>query len=1122
MMKIRFQIITLLLSLLVIPGFAQDTRTFETKVADALNVLPADNQAQYTKTIEGLVNLGTDVVPELARLYRESDDDEKVKLEYAFSGIGKYLSSASESVRGQFAEAFVSTIDEFRNSPLAIDLLEELTFFFPSDKLELLVPLLDDINLQMRVLDIYELHPGEKTGDILWSAAGTADINARFKIYKILGDPRFGKTDQVINPQLANRDNVQGWLSLNGMAQTGEAQYEDYLLALPGEEHNPVYADALMHYADVRSRKGERKEAFDFLKKIYETDSLSTTLRALAVHKMAEVDPAASVPVLQQAFEMENEEYAIAASHGLVYLQAEQYSQLKSSIEQTLPLAKADAIRTLTRSGWDGSISLARIGLSDQDTLVRAQAVIGLAEMSGKDAQKEVLTFLQNAEEKSLIAAGVTALKMSTDRKNIKEVAAVLEQMPDDKKQALIPLIAARGDQNYFDQILSLARSSEGEVQKTSIEALARLGTEKHIPEVLRFLANDAGDQTAVTQKTLDQMMWRSESKNWEPELLTHLEGNEKIKFIPLIGHLSGDKSQELAKQILSGSDVEAKNELLVNLGEWDRGDLIEAVYPLLNDEATYRNAFNAIMGVIEKADWTDVRKVLYLQKLYDQTEFSSDKNDVISLIGNHRHYYTVMTLGDYLHTTKGVVQNSVATAIMNVVMPGAQDDDGMRDSISLALLDQAAEVISGPDAVYFKENIKTYIESVSGDQRMEYVSMFNGKDLEGWHGFIANPIQLERMSEKEIAEKLEAANKRMRENWWVENGEIRFKGEGQNLVSEKHYKNFVMLVDFKIGDKGDSGIYLRGTPQVQIWDIARTDVGAEVGSGGLYNNQKHPSDPLTVADMPVGDWNHMKIQMMGEKVTVWLNGELVVDEVVLENFWDRSKPIFPSGPIELQAHGTDIAFKNLYIKEIPTGEDLLTEEEKKEGFIPLFNGYNLDGWTGNKKQYIVEDGMIVVDPTAEGGHGNLFTEDEYENFIVRFDFLLTPGANNGLGVHAPLTGDAAYGGKEIQILDNSASIYANLKPYQYHGSLYGIAAAERGYLNPVGEWNSQEVIIRGDHYKVILNGTTILDVNIKEATKDGTADGRDHPGLKRTKGHLGFLGHGSVVKFKNIRLKKL
>src|SRR5690625_5489352 len=190
------------------------------------------------------------------------------------------------------------------------------------------------------------------------------------------------------------------------MARTGEAQYEDYLLALPGEEHHPSYTDAMIHYADARSRKGEKKEAFDFLKKIYETDSLSTTLRAVAVHKMAEVDPAASVPVLQQAFEMEDEEFAIAASHGLVYLEAEQYSLLKSSIEQTLPLAKADAIRTLTRKGWDGSVSLARDGLSDADTVVRAQAVIGLAEMTGREAQKEILTCLQNAEEESLILAG--------------------------------------------------------------------------------------------------------------------------------------------------------------------------------------------------------------------------------------------------------------------------------------------------------------------------------------------------------------------------------------------------------------------------------------------------------------------------------------------------------------------------------------------------------------------------------------------------------------------------------------------------------------------------------------------------------------------------------------------
>lgn len=1122
MMKIRCYISFIFISLFVLPAFSQDSRTFETKVADALNVLPADNQNQYTKTIEDLVNLGTEVVPELARLYRESGDEEKIKLEYAFSGIGKYLSGASESVRSQFSEAFVETVTEFKNSPLAVDLLEELTFFMPEEKLDLLVPLAEDQNLQMRVFDILELHPGEKSGQILWAAAGKTDIGARFKIYKILGDPRFGKTDQVLNPQLAERDNEQGWLSLNGMARTGEAQYEDFFLSIADGENNPSRTDAIIHYADSRYRKGEGREAFDFLNQIFETDTLSSTLRALAVHKMAEVDPARSVSILNRAFQMEEEEFPIAAAHGLVYLKEDQYGQLASAIGQTSPLAKADAIRTLTRSGWSGSENLARAALADSDTIVRAQAVIGLAEISGTKAQKEILKFLQENDEKSLTRAGMSALKMATDRKNIKEVARLLDGVSDEKKELLIPLVAARGDQSYFDQMLALAGSSEGAVQKKAIEALAGLGAEKHIGEVFSFLASQSGEQIPVTQKTLDQMMGKSESQNWEPGLLSYLDGNEKKKFIPLIGHLSGNKSRELADQILKSSDNESKNELLVNMGEWDKGDMIESVLPLLQSEDTYRNAFNAVMGMIDKADWPEVRKVLYLQKVYDLTKFSSDRNTIVNQMGKYRHYYTMMTLGKYLEETQGVVQNSVATAIMNVVMPGPQNDDGMTDPMALNLLERAGEIVSGSDAVYFKENIKTYIESVPAERQTEFVSMFNGKDLEGWHGFVANPIQLERMSEKEVKEKMEASNKRMREHWWVENGEIRFKGDGQNLVSDKNYKNFVMLVDFKIGDKGDSGVYLRGTPQVQIWDISRTDVGAEVGSGGLYNNQKHPSDPLTVADMPIGDWNHMKITMMGEKVTVWLNGELVVDDVVLENFWDRAQPIFPSGPIELQAHGTDIAFRDLYVKEIPSGEDLLTEEEKKEGFVPLFNGYNLDGWTGNKKQYVVEDGLIVVDPTAEGGHGNLFTDEEYDNFVIRFDFLLTPGANNGLGIHAPLTGDAAYGGKELQILDNSASIYANLKPYQYHGSLYGIAAAERGHLNPVGEWNSQEVIINGDHYKVILNGQTILDINVKDVTEEGTADGKDHPGLKRNKGHIGFLGHGSVVKFRNVRLKKL
>lgn len=192
------------------------------------------------------------------------------------------------------------------------------------------------------------------------------------------------------------------------------------------------------------------------------------------------------------------------------------------------------------------------------------------------------------------------------------------------------------------------------------------------------------------------------------------------------------------------------------------------------------------------------------------------------------------------------------------------------------------------------------------------------------------------------------------------------------------------------------------------------------------------------------------------------------------------------------------------------------------EGFVSLFNGIDLDGWTGNKQTYRVEDGIIVVDPQGGGSGGKLLTEKEYSNFILKFDFKLTAGANNGLGIHAPLKGDAAYLGKEIQILDNTAAKYSDLKPYQYHGSVYGIIPAKRGYLNPVGDWNEQIVVVKGNTVKVILNGTTIVDGNLKKESKRGTMDKREHPGLDKTTGHLGFLGHGDVVYFRNIRIKEL
>jgi hypothetical protein len=199
-----------------------------------------------------------------------------------------------------------------------------------------------------------------------------------------------------------------------------------------------------------------------------------------------------------------------------------------------------------------------------------------------------------------------------------------------------------------------------------------------------------------------------------------------------------------------------------------------------------------------------------------------------------------------------------------------------------------------------------------------------------------------------------------------------------------------------------------------------------------------------------------------------------------------------------------------------------LSKKERKAGFELLFDGSHMDRWIGNKVAYAVEDGAIVVKPSGGGSGGNLYTDQEYGDFEFRFEFMLTPGANNGLGIRTPTKGDAAYVGMELQILDNEAEKYRNLKPYQYHGSVYGVIPAKRGFLKPTGEWNQQTVVAKGSRIRVELNGEAILDADVREATANGIPDGNKHPGLLNQKGHIGFLGHGDVVKFRHIRVRRI
>ena len=197
------------------------------------------------------------------------------------------------------------------------------------------------------------------------------------------------------------------------------------------------------------------------------------------------------------------------------------------------------------------------------------------------------------------------------------------------------------------------------------------------------------------------------------------------------------------------------------------------------------------------------------------------------------------------------------------------------------------------------------------------FVNLFNGRNIDGWKGLVGNPITRAQMTPDALTVAEKNATQEARKHWQVREGVLTYDGKNDNLCTAKPYADFELQVDWKIEKGGDSGIYLRGAPQVQIWDTALTSVGAQVGSGGLYNNQKNRSSPLVVADNPVGEWNRFIILMVGDKVTVYLNNTLVVQNVPLENYWERGKAIYPIGSIELQHHNSPLYFKNIYVREI-------------------------------------------------------------------------------------------------------------------------------------------------------------------------------------------------------------
>ena len=449
--------------------------------------------------------------------------------------------------------------------------------------------------------------------------------------------------------------------------------------------------------------------------------------------------------------------------------------------------------------------------------------------------------------------------------------------------------------------------------------------------------------------------------------------------------------------------------------------------------------------------------------------------------------------------------------------------------------------------------------------------ALFNGRDLSGWYGWgTQDPTDFWKMTPEQQADytqksiegglvdsKGDDKGDHLKAHWRVEDGELVNDGKGLYLTTAKDYGDFELWVDYKMLPLGDSGIYLRGIPQVQIWDSTdekKFASGADKGSGGLWNNKSEVGKfPLKRMDKPFGEWNTFHIRMIGERATVKLNGEVVVDNAPLENFFANKKagdlaygkqandadgdaapklpngfmpdPAFPRGPIQLQTHGSEIRWRNVFIREIPADEaNRELASRAADGFVEYVNGKDLSDWQGALDSYEMREGAITCKP---GKGGDLLTKEPFENGIIRIEFKLPKAGNNGIALRTPPGGHSANDGLELQIIDSdgyneklaAAGNTKGLEPYQYHGGLYHCVGGKHGYLRPVGVWNFQEIDVDGQKIKVTLNGTKILDVDIDSFDRSQIP----HPpkGLDRRSGFIGFAGHSDPVQFRSFKVKR-
>jgi len=1086
-------------------------RTTETIVADGLAQLPAADAKVFNQVMGELAATGSKGVEMIAAMLVPADKGKNATFEYALNGVVAYVTDpAHEALRDDVRKGLLAAIDRCGDDANRAFLFSQLQFCSTAADAAAMARYLDDPYLADYALRALVSTPG--TEALLLAEAGKDNLTAARKqaLAYAFAEKRLAAAEPFLLTWLEGADAQTAEQIYNALAACGSQASVKPLAAAAAKTgcawNDAGAADAYLRLLARLAAAGDAR-AVKAARGLLKCDLQYIRGGALAILVDA-LGAGKAMPYVLKAVEEGPAEYRYAALQSLGKGDDKLFAQVAAGMPRYDAAAQAAVIGWLGECGAVSQADVITAAVASSDDRVAEAAIAA----SGRIGGGKALQALAGALEGPHAGAAMKALLAFNGQIN-PEVGRLLAK---DDAAALVPalkLAAARRMSAAADRVFALLGSSDAEVRAAAYGALPFVAQPQHMDRLSELL--DASDEahTAAIQSALIRTSGQLPADRRYGAVAGYMKASKTpARYYPVLAQ-SG--TQEAVASLLDGfrsGNRDAAFAALLTVENPAMTDIlygIAAEHPTLTDRALMRYADLASQAAV-----TPIRRYQLYRQALALRPSAAVQAKLLGYLSGVYALPALMLAAEYLDDAQTAAP--AAAAVKTIVakcnpMPGGE---AVRKALERAHEVYKELAKSDADAGYAVDEITGLLGKIPADG----FAVLPADGLAGWTAVAVNPAEAKRLPARQAAKLRKAADEAVAANWGAANGLLEFAAKAPATIgTEKEYENFELWIEWR--SEGEAGMAVRSMPLIRLGGAAGTGLAAA----------------RTVADNAPGTWNTLYVKVVDDRITLVENGVKVAENAVMTNLCAPGGPVYAQGRIELAGQGAPVAFRNLWINELPsTPVFSLPADEAAAGYEVLFDGRSLHKWTGNTTNYVPLDGTIDVTATY-GGSGNLYTVGEYGDFILRFEFrFLTEGVNNGIGIRTPMGVDAAFHGMEIQILDHDAPIYKGISDYQQHGSVYGVIPAERVKFGELGEWNTEEIRAVGDRITVTVNGRVILDGNIREAcqghnvSEDGskvnpyTADHRNHPGLFNKSGHIGLLGHGAGIQFRNLRVLDL